>query len=361
VQEDTLKLGDFGLATRVVPGGGEGGASARVGTPAYLAPEVLDKEVAGPAVDVWGLGCVALEMATLRSLAERPTMLGVDLRSAPLHPGQLPARLSPALRQCIAAMLRAPPAERPVARDVAALCEVGPAPRCFPKALEDSAYARRSARALSKARAGAAPLARGGVGAAAGGSEETVRRSKVAQAVKGLGAAKASGEGEAGDWAGSFMDAAGAAWAALNGGGAGRAEERGEGRWEEQAAGGADPGSSWVTPARLVSPGGAGSTGAAAAERAQPEVPGGAAARGLPRAGEERAGAHGGGCGELRGACGGCGAGVFSHEARVKARPFSPRVLWGACSPRSKATNSLSRPAPKDGRRAAAAHGRRVV
>ena len=316
-----------------------------MGTPAYLAPEVLDKEVAGPAVDVWGLGCVALEMATLRSLAERPTMLGVDLRSAPLHPGQLPARLSPALRQCIAAMLRAPPAERPVARDVAALCEVGPAPRCFPKALEDSAYARRSARALSKARAGAAPLARGGVGAAAGGSEETVRRSKVAQAVKGLGAAKASGEGGGGRL--------GRVVYGCGGRGVGGAERRrggegggagGRGGGEEQAAGGADPGSSWVTPARLVSPGGAGSTGAAAAERAQPEVPGGAAARGLPRAGEERAGRARGG---LRRAAWGLRrvrrGGLLARGARQGPPLLPPRAL-GCLQPEVKGHKLLVTP-----------------
>jgi NIMA (never in mitosis gene a)-related kinase len=70
VWADEAKIGDFGLA------GKASGAVSRVGTPAYLSPEMLSHDTVKPSVDVWGLGCIALELVTLNSLTERRSMLG---------------------------------------------------------------------------------------------------------------------------------------------------------------------------------------------------------------------------------------------------------------------------------------------
>ena len=76
------KLLDFGIA--------RGGADARtaltqsgaaLGTLAYLAPEVLRGEVAGPAADVWGLGALAFELFTFQPpfTAKSPAALVYDI------------------------------------------------------------------------------------------------------------------------------------------------------------------------------------------------------------------------------------------------------------------------------------------
>jgi serine/threonine protein kinase len=78
--QGTLKLGDFGLATSIA----EGRARERVGTPSYIAPEVLEHAGYGPAVDVWGVGCLAMEMMTLAFLSERDDgMLAMQARPRP--------------------------------------------------------------------------------------------------------------------------------------------------------------------------------------------------------------------------------------------------------------------------------------
>ena len=70
---EDLKIGDFGLSVAL-----EGGKKrSRVGTPSYLAPEVLQMDAYGDAVDVWGLGCIAVEMMTMEPLSQRPAMLGL--------------------------------------------------------------------------------------------------------------------------------------------------------------------------------------------------------------------------------------------------------------------------------------------
>ena len=53
-------------------------SGSKVGTPSYLAPEVLQNEEYGPAVDVWGAGCILLEMLTLDFLWERRGLLSVS-------------------------------------------------------------------------------------------------------------------------------------------------------------------------------------------------------------------------------------------------------------------------------------------
>lgn len=58
-----VKLGDFGLAKLNVRHACEG-AKSRVGTPEYMAPEVIQKQSHGFTVDYWGLGMVTYEMMT---------------------------------------------------------------------------------------------------------------------------------------------------------------------------------------------------------------------------------------------------------------------------------------------------------
>ena len=121
---EVLKIGDFGLSVTLEIGK----KTSRVGTPSYLAPEVLQMDAYGDCVDVWGLGCIVLEMMTMQPLSERGGMLGLEVPAAarrdepperrpslaavgqvmskPIKPSRLPANYSPFLRQCVAAMLQ---------------------------------------------------------------------------------------------------------------------------------------------------------------------------------------------------------------------------------------------------------------
>lgn len=60
------KLADFGLARSLESGSGETRTGARLGTPAYMAPEQVEgrQEQIGPATDVYGLGVLLHELLT---------------------------------------------------------------------------------------------------------------------------------------------------------------------------------------------------------------------------------------------------------------------------------------------------------
>ncbi|KAM8795029.1 inactive serine/threonine-protein kinase PLK5-like [Eudromia elegans] len=105
-----LKIGDLGLARRAAESGPRWGALC--GTPAYLAPEVLDGKGHSAASDVWALGCITyavlvghppFEGAGRQELLER-------IRAARPPP---PRGLSPAARALLGALLAPEPAARP--------------------------------------------------------------------------------------------------------------------------------------------------------------------------------------------------------------------------------------------------------
>lgn len=58
-----IKLGDFGLARETTDGSR---MTTCAGTPVYMAPEVRQGGFYGTAADVWSLGCIILEMCTLK-------------------------------------------------------------------------------------------------------------------------------------------------------------------------------------------------------------------------------------------------------------------------------------------------------
>ena len=64
-----VKLIDFGTAKDIFPPGSRGPDSAEmpatkkfVGTPAYMAPEVIASVYSGPEGDLWALGCVLYQV-----------------------------------------------------------------------------------------------------------------------------------------------------------------------------------------------------------------------------------------------------------------------------------------------------------
>lgn len=69
---ETIKLGDFGLARVLNPGEM---AKSMVGTPYYMAPEILKEEDYSFKSDIWSLGIVLHQLCT-----EKPPFAGNNMQ-----------------------------------------------------------------------------------------------------------------------------------------------------------------------------------------------------------------------------------------------------------------------------------------
>ena len=113
-----VKLTDFGFAA--VTEGRLGKRSTMVGTPYWMAPEVVTKQPYTAAVDIWSLGIMTLEMID----GEPPYMDQDPIKALYLiatigSPAiKNPQELSPALRDFLACSLKLKPEERATAIDL---------------------------------------------------------------------------------------------------------------------------------------------------------------------------------------------------------------------------------------------------
>ena len=109
-----LIITDFGLARRLGSGDSSLTQTGEVfGTPAYMAPEQIDGDLAapGPATDIYALGVILYQMLTGRLPFEGPPgrVMGLVLLSAPPAPSVYRPGLDPAAQAvCLRAMARAP-------------------------------------------------------------------------------------------------------------------------------------------------------------------------------------------------------------------------------------------------------------
>jgi serine/threonine-protein kinase len=136
------KIADFGLA--LVQGGERlTQSSAFVGTPCYLAPEVILGETAGPASDVYALGAILYEC-----LLGRPPFMGATigailekaLKERPAAPRRIRASVPAALERVALLCLEKVPQHRP------------PSAAAVASALERFLGERRKAGAVEAAR-----------------------------------------------------------------------------------------------------------------------------------------------------------------------------------------------------------------
>jgi len=116
-KEGRVKVLDFGIASRTAADDYEAtrtmtGAGAIVGTPGYLAPEILRGSPADSRSDLWSLGVMLYEMAS----GARPfkATTEAELASAILNdvPEALPARVPPGLAAIVGRCLAKDPAQR---------------------------------------------------------------------------------------------------------------------------------------------------------------------------------------------------------------------------------------------------------
>ncbi|MEU3888743.1 serine/threonine-protein kinase [Streptomyces sp. NPDC029041] len=120
----TLKIGDFGIARFLDdPGAALTATGQIIGTGLYLAPERALGKPAGPASDMYSLGCVLYQLLSGRPPFEADTavaLLHQHLDSAPVPPRELGvAGLPPAFENYLLGLLAKQPEDRPTAQQAA--------------------------------------------------------------------------------------------------------------------------------------------------------------------------------------------------------------------------------------------------
>ncbi|XP_022094087.1 serine/threonine-protein kinase PLK1-like [Acanthaster planci] len=110
--EMDLKLGDFGLATRIEKEGER--KRTLCGTPNYIAPEVLAKKGHSYEVDIWSLGCIMFTLLVGKPPFETSCLKDTYLRIK-RNEYSIPSscKVSPAARSLISRLLKNNPHERP--------------------------------------------------------------------------------------------------------------------------------------------------------------------------------------------------------------------------------------------------------
>eukprot|EP00793_Prasinoderma_coloniale_P003382 PRCOL_00006618-RA len=115
-RDGTARLGDLGLCKVLEHAGAR--ATAVVGTPNYMAPEMLNDQPYGLGADIWSLGCVLYELAALRPAFTAFNVEGLADKIKKGSVAALPAHFSQPTRALIRSMLRRSAAERPSAAEL---------------------------------------------------------------------------------------------------------------------------------------------------------------------------------------------------------------------------------------------------
>lgn len=108
------KLGDFGLAKRIVAGTTDHGPLA--GTPHYMAPELFSGQPASPASDVYALGVCYFQMLTRQLPFTAGSLNGLisDVTSQPTpNVRSIRGEISLEMAECLSLLLDKSPANRP--------------------------------------------------------------------------------------------------------------------------------------------------------------------------------------------------------------------------------------------------------
>ncbi|WP_308812173.1 protein kinase domain-containing protein [Streptomyces sp. A244] len=159
----TLKIGDFGIARFLDdPGAALTATGQIVGTGLYLAPERALGKPAGPASDMYSLGCVLYQLLSGRPPFQADTavaLLHQHLDSAPVPPRELGvAGLPPAFENYLLGLLAKQPEDRPTAEQ-AAEWFAGGAWRGLPEPLPEVSPPLRPNPSSAPARTGSGPYA----------------------------------------------------------------------------------------------------------------------------------------------------------------------------------------------------------
>uniref|UniRef100_A0A7S3NDD0 non-specific serine/threonine protein kinase n=1 Tax=Aureoumbra lagunensis TaxID=44058 RepID=A0A7S3NDD0_9STRA len=120
-QDDQLKIADFGLCKELKAR--DALARTKLGTPLYMAPELVQYKPYGASVDLWSLGCVAHETAALAPPFDEKNAeeLKVAILSHSIR-NHIPSSYSQLLKTTISKLLHPNPKARLSAADLLSTC-----------------------------------------------------------------------------------------------------------------------------------------------------------------------------------------------------------------------------------------------
>ncbi|XP_061683711.1 serine/threonine-protein kinase Nek8 isoform X3 [Syngnathoides biaculeatus] len=113
-----VKIGDFGISKILVS---KSKAYTVVGTPCYISPELCEGKPYNQKSDIWALGCVLYELASLKRAFEAANLPALVLKIMSGTFAPISDRYSPDLRQLILNMLNLDPSKRPQLNEIMAL------------------------------------------------------------------------------------------------------------------------------------------------------------------------------------------------------------------------------------------------
>ncbi|KAG9331068.1 hypothetical protein JZ751_020289 [Albula glossodonta] len=112
-----VKIGDFGISKILVS---KSKAYTVVGTPCYISPELCEGKPYNQKSDIWALGCVLYELASLKRAFEAANLPALVLKIMSGTFAPISDRYSPELRQLILNMLNLDPSNRPQLNEIMA-------------------------------------------------------------------------------------------------------------------------------------------------------------------------------------------------------------------------------------------------
>ncbi|XP_076850191.1 serine/threonine-protein kinase Nek8 isoform X2 [Brachyhypopomus gauderio] len=113
-----VKIGDFGISKILVS---KSKAYTVVGTPCYISPELCEGKPYNQKSDIWALGCVLYELASLKRAFEAANLPALVLKIMSGTFAPISDRYSPELRLLILNMLNLDPSRRPQLNEIMAL------------------------------------------------------------------------------------------------------------------------------------------------------------------------------------------------------------------------------------------------
>ncbi|XP_078536219.1 serine/threonine-protein kinase Nek8 isoform X1 [Lissotriton helveticus] len=112
-----VKIGDFGISKIL---SSKSKAYTVVGTPCYISPELCEGKPYNQKSDIWALGCVLYELASLKRAFEAANLPALVLKIMSGTFAPISDRYTPELRHLILSMLNLDPSKRPQLREIMA-------------------------------------------------------------------------------------------------------------------------------------------------------------------------------------------------------------------------------------------------
>lgn len=112
-----VKIGDFGIS-KILNYASK--ANSVIGTPSYISPELCEGRPYNQKSDIWALGCVLYELATLKKAFEASNLPALVLKIMKGNFIPISERYSEDLKKLVLSLLQVDPTKRPTLRQIMA-------------------------------------------------------------------------------------------------------------------------------------------------------------------------------------------------------------------------------------------------